>query len=116
MQKLDKDYMLETKRLSDLSEERMQRILTQQAQQTAHDHNTLRQETGLNNAIKLCRRMLVKMSNDYSLLMSFFQSCERVFELYNIDEECRVPLAMPLLTDKARLLLTNIPGGGDKKF
>jgi len=55
MQKLDKDHMLETKGLSDLSEERLQRILTEEAQQTAHHRNTLRQKTGLKNAIKLCR-------------------------------------------------------------
>jgi len=102
--------MIETKRLSDLSDEKLQRILTQQAQQTAHDRNVLKPESGLNNTIKLCRGQLVKMSNDCNLLLSFFQSCERVFELYNFDEEYRVPVVMPLFTDKAQLLLTNIPG------
>ena len=56
------------------------------------------------------------MSHDYSLLPSFFQACDRVFALYNIEEAYRVPILVPLLTDKARLLLTSLPFEETKTF
>jgi len=91
----------------------MDRMLTQQTNLAAHERLTTRQETGLNNAIKLCRGQLTRMSNDHTLLISFFQSCDRVFELYAINDEFKVPVIVPLFTDKARLLLAKYTYGGD---
>jgi len=56
------------------------------------------------------------MSNDHTLPISFFQSCDRVFELYAINDEFKVPVIMLLLTDKVRLLHTNIPAEEIRSF
>jgi len=96
------------------SRKRQTRGWTQQTNLAAHDRLTTRQETGLNNAIKLCRGQLTRMSNDQTLLISFFQSCDCVFELYAINDEFEVPVIMPLLTNKTRLL--HIPAEEIRSF
>ena len=56
------------------------------------------------------------METDPFLLQNFFHACTRVFEQYNIQDEFKIPIIMPLINNKTRLLLTSLPKGDVDTF
>jgi len=88
-----------------------------QANQLASERRICEQVTERNNelsdrikkATDITRSLLIPFPQDPSKIPSYFDSLERIFELYEIRNDIWIALLTPLLCEKARLLLTNLP-------
>jgi len=52
---------------------------------------------------------LIPFPQDPSKITSYFDSLERIFELYEIKNDIWIALLTPLLSEKGRLLLPTLP-------
>ena len=87
-----------------------------EATRRSTDTNNNKFDVRLKRAKELLSGVLGRMPDDGRSVVKYFETAERFFTLYSIDDDLKCPILNSLLSDKAKQLLHRIPIDAIKTF